>query len=206
MITTRASFPHRTIFFQGNSLMVNDANWVAAYEFYVPRSVYTNLIASTSRLTCRIHAVGGRRQTTINSDMATQITPYAKQGDIVVLWEGTNDLGQGGLSAADAWNNVVTFLTTLPAGLKVVICTVIARDGSTDAADLMTRIGSYNTLVRNNAATYGYTVCDLGADAMFDARSDCSNATNYASDKVHLMTAGNNRVITLMTSAVQSVL
>lgn len=206
-MVVRGNYKQRIIYFEGNSLMVNDLNRTFACDYYVPTTVYQNLLAGGAKLSLWCRAQGGRKQSEMNTDVANYITPYLQPNDIIVLWEGTNDLGNGGLSSADAWANVVTYINSIPRGVKLVICTVIARDFVSDAADLMTRIGEYNTLVRNNASTYGYTVCDLGADPMFDDRADCSVTANYDSfDKVHLKSGGNTRVVSLMTTAVQSIL
>lgn len=180
-------------------------NQVTPPEFYVSNAVWTNVKTSYPGVFWR-YPLSGQTQTTINSNFSTKVQPYGKYNDVVVLWEGTNDLNVNGLSGADAYANVVTYVGYAHAiGLKVLVCTVIARDGATDAADLMTRIGDYNVLMRANSAGAD-GVCDLGADAMFDARADCSNATNYSADKIHIVQAGQTNVINLITTSLTTLL
>lgn len=196
----------RQIFFEGNSLFNQQINQSGHYGFYIPSSVYNNL-RSTYRLAYFSHAIGSETQTLINSKVSTNLSPYVKYGDVVVIWEGTNDMSNNSLSGQAAFDLLVTFVTTVRGyGAEVVVCTVTARDKAGDAADLMTRIGDYNTLVRNNSVTYNYTVCDLAADPLFDARADCSNTTYYDADKIHLATAGQDQVITLLTSTLTTLL
>lgn len=196
----------RSIIFDGNSLFNNVTNLNVAGGQYVPIRVYANLISSNI-IAWQCYAKGGRTQTQINADIPNNIAPQVKTRDIIVLWEGTNDLNVNGLSAADAYSNLVTYANTVRAyGVKLVICTVIARDGGSDPGDLMTRIDSYNSLVRANASSICDAICDLAADPLFDTRADASNSTYYLADKVHQTTAGQEYVISLINISVNMVL
>lgn len=196
----------RNLIFEGNSLTDLGQDGGPVYGQYIPLTVYANV--RTGRvLNYRCYSISGRTQTQINASLPTNILPFIKAGDIIVNWEGTNDLFVNSLSAADAYANLVTYSQAVRAmGVKLVICTVIARDFATDPPDLMDRVDAYNVLVRNNASSICEAVCDLGADAMFDTRADTANGTNYKADKVHLATAGQNNVITLMTTSINSIL
>lgn len=191
----------RKIIFEGNSLSwTTQRNPDGLNEYYIPRAIAA---VAAPTYTPVYFPISGQTQATINSLMATKVLQYSEKGDIVVLWEGTNDLNVGALSAQAAFDNVVIYAQKVVGrGCKLVICTATARDFAGDAADLMTRIDAYNVLVRNNAATYGYTICDLGADPMFDTRADTANATNYSTDLLHLIKPGQDNVISLLTTAV----
>jgi hypothetical protein len=196
----------RNLFFEGNSLMNHQINSGGIGGQYVPTSVYNNVKTSYT-LVFNSYAISGRNQTQINASISTNIAPFIKYRDIIILWEGTNDMYTNGLTGQQAYDNLATYVNTVRGyGAIVIVCTVIARDYALDAADLMTRIGDYNTLVRNNASSLGITVCDLAADPLFDARADASNTTYYNADKIHQATAGQNAVITLITSTLTTVL
>jgi hypothetical protein len=172
----------------------------------VTTSIFSNL--SAYNLTYTSFALSNRTGTQISGEAGSKIMTMINKGDIVVYWEGLNDMRINDLSGSAAFNNVISYLNIIKTiNPTVIICTVIATDKVSDPAALMNvEIPAYNTLVRSNASVYGYTVCDLAADPMFDTRSDASNATNYMSDYVHLLTPGNANVITLITNTVLSVL
>lgn len=203
-----ANYRQIKIFFEGNSLTALAVNSITIVGGqYVANTAYATVILSKNGVAMTSYAVSGRSQTDINASVSTNITPYVKQNDIIFLWEGTNDLNVNGASSAQAWTNVLTYINSVSSiGVKLIIGTVIARDKIGDAADLMTRIDEYNTLVRDNAIVYNYTVCDLGADPLFDVRADASNATYYNGDKVHLATAGQNTIAALISTSIISLI
>jgi hypothetical protein len=201
-------FPrHRNVMFEGNSLSDFSSNSTLAHQFYVPINVFNGVTGTYHPLVFSCFAISGRTQTQINASITTNISPIAKRNDVIIDWEGTNDLYTNALSAADAYTNLLTYISTVKGyGAVVIVGTVLARDYVSDPADLMTRVDSYNSLVRSGASTYGYTVCDLAADPLFDTRADASNTTYYNADKIHQTTAGQDRVITLMTATLSTVL
>lgn len=204
---TNSTFPQSNIFFEGNSLTALDNNSTAVGGQYLAQKVYSNIIATKSRIAMTSFAVSGRTQTMINASIATNITPNLKAGDYIVLWEGTNDMGVNALSAADAFANVVTYVNAVKAlGAIVIVGTVAARDMTGDAGDLMTRIDAYNVLVRAGASTYGYTVADIAASTLFDTRADASNATYYKADKIHMATAGQDAAALIFSNTITPLL
>jgi hypothetical protein len=200
--------PHRQrkLVFQGNSLFDTNVNHTINGLKYVTLKIYDN-IRAVKTFAFFDFSVSGQDQTTINTLISTQISTFVKSGDIVVIWEGTNDLAHdNALTGAAAYAKLVTFIQACQAvGAKVIVCTAIARDLSGDAADLMTRIGDYNTLIRNNYVSLGVTLCDLGVDTHFDARGDCANATYYDTDKLHLVQTGQDLVASTITTSIQSI-
>lgn len=202
------TFTQQKLIFIGNSLFNLAQNSSTILNgHYIPTGVY-NSVRTGRTIAMTSHAVSGYDQSEINAELAADVIPFLQTDDILVNWEGTNDMGSNGLTGQQAFDKVVTMIEAVDqTGCQIVICTVIARDAAGDAAGVMdTEIPAYNTLVRNNAATYGYTVCDLAADAMFNARADASNATNYTADKVHLATMGQDRVVTLLSATLETIL
>lgn len=194
------------IFFEGNSLSNQGSDGGPVNGHYVTTIAYNTIIASKRGIAMHRNAISGQKQSQINSAFATRVAPYAKPGDWLFNWEGTNSLDLDGLSAAAAFAELVTLSGYCSsAGINLMIGTVIARDGAGDAADLMTRIDAYNVLVRNNAATYGYRVCDLAANAAFDSRADASSG-NYGADKIHLVQAGQDIAAGIISTSFISVL
>lgn len=206
MIISRSRNTQRRIFFEGNSLMNCAINFGGTGGQYIPNQVYSGL--TKSKLAMFSYAISGRNQTQINAALPTNIYPYLLEGDLIVLWEGTNDMYTNGLSGADAYANLVTYSTAVRSrGAKLIVCNVIARDFSGDAADLMnTRIPAYNQLTRDNSSSICDAFVDLASYPEFDTRSDASNLTYYNADKIHQATAGQTLVINGLISAIQPLL
>lgn len=206
-IIVNNTFHTRKIIFEGNSLSCETQDGTITGGNYIPISTY-NALKGSSNLSLTTLAVSARTQAMINASQSTLVLPFVYQNDIIVLWEGTNDMGIGGLNATQAWSNVVTYINgLLGKNVKLVICTVIARDAVGDRAGLMdTEIPSYNTLIKDSAATYGYTVCDLAENINFDSRADASNTTYYNADKLHLKQAGQDLIITIITNIIITIL
>lgn len=211
MLSANHGYPRqRNLIFEGNSLF-NGAADGSENGHYITKSLYDNFKASYN-IAMYDYSVFGRTNTLIFSEITTHINPLLKKNDVIVYWEGTNDMKVNSLTGTQSFANLVSYLTVVnTTGAKIIVCTVIARDYqgvNPDPAALMdTYIPQYNTLVRNNAATYGYTVCDLAADPKFDQRADANNATYYrASDATHLVQAGSDAVIALINTTLTTVL
>lgn len=210
-MNSSSRYNQRTIFFEGNSLFalksISATPTTGDYGGeYITSTVYANFISGRQLNYCSL-ALEARNGTQILASAPTAIVPFIKANDIIVYWEGTNDMYTNSLTGAQAWANVTSYLTLVQQyAPKIIICTVIARDYSLDPAGLMnTEIPAYNTLVRNNTSL-GYTLCDLANDPLFDARADASNATYYCGDKLHLITAGQNQIITLIQNIITSII
>lgn len=194
----------KQVFFEGNSLFNNRAGVNASGGYYCAIKTYQNS-AATKDIVFFSRAIGGQTQTQINANIATKITPFVRRGDVIVLWEGTNDLSVNALTGAQAYANLVTYANTVRAlGAKLIICTVIARDFTTDAADLMDRIDDYNELVRANQSSICDALCDLAADPLFDTRADASNTTYYLADKLHQTQVGQDYIAGLISTTLNT--
>lgn len=107
---------------------------------------------------------------------------------------GTNDLDNRATGTIVGYGTTIWTSYLLPyiqavqaAGFdRVFVGTCIARNfggSGTDKTQKETERLAYNTLIRNNAATYGYTVLDF---AGLSELSDYTNTTYFTSDGVHL--------------------
>lgn len=199
------NYRQRKLVFQGNSLFNTGVNHVTNGLRYTTLAIYDN-IRAVKTFAYFDYSVAGADQLDINALISSQITGRLSASDIVTIWEGTNDLAHdNALTGQAAYNNLVAFCSAVRnQGAKLVVCTAIARDLAGDAADLMTRIGDYNTLVRNNQSSICDALCDLGANANFDARADCANGTYYAADKLHLVQGGQDLTVSLITTSIQT--
>lgn len=203
-----ASTPNtKRLFIQGNSLLDTGLNHLVNNQKYVTYTLYDNIRANYPSLSLHDYSISGQDQVQINALMTAQFTPQmVRPWDVVVNWEGTNNLSHyptktGAQAFADlqTWVSHVSQYTS-----KIIICTIIARDITGDPADLMTRINDFNVLVRANYS--GNNLCDLAANSNLWPRSAASNTTYYDTDKLHLVSGGQNLVISLLTTAIQNII
>ena len=197
----------RRLIFEGNSLFNRyPSPYIQPDGYYIPKRVYALTGARDDQYTFVNFSLSGQTQTLINQELPRRIKRI-QAGDVVVIWEGTNDLFANSLTGAQGFANLLTYIQAVKAvGATVVVCTIIARDAAGDPAGLMdTEIPAYNSLVNSNAVSVGYTVCDLAADARFNARADASSA-DYDADKFNLALAGQNYIATLLTTHLAGIL
>lgn len=192
------------IHFIGNSLFALGAGSATGTtnSHYIPQAVYSNIL---SRYCFRSIAVSARTQTQINASLSTDTVPYVTTGDIVVMWEGTNDMTLNGLTGAQAYANLVTACDTIRnTGAKLVLLTAISRgDGGTPSAT-QTKIEDYNTLMMANSSSICDSLYDPFANSVFNTVAATSNTTYYTTDKIHLASAGQSIIVSGITSAIQS--
>lgn len=99
---------------------------------------------------------------------------------VAVVWIGTNDIISGGKTAAQCETNLWAYTDTLrAAGVKVVVCTL--QDFATNRAIK----DDFNTRIVANWASHADALVRL--DTLLP---DCTNATKFTSDQVHLMDSG----------------
>lgn len=199
------NYKHRNIFFEGNSFQHSSSVFTPGGQ-YIPIQVY-NSVRTGRKLTASFLAKSGRTQSLINSSMPTAIIPFLRKGDIIFLWEGTNDISVNSLSGETAYANLVTYCNAVRnQGAKLVLGTVPARDGTSDDADLMDRIGVYNGLIRTNQSSICDVLVDIGADPLFDTVADTLNATYYQGDQVHFKQAGQDVQVSLIVPGIEAVI
>ncbi len=194
----------RKIIFDGNSLTANGPSALAFAQTY-PLSVYASIATATNKIGYSNYAVGGRKDGQLISEFSTKILPYCSPNDILIFWGITNDLGVGGAGdPTAAYNNVVTYCQQAKAaGLFVVVCTMIARNGASDPVGMDTNRLSVNANIRANWASYANLLLDFGSMTRFANLADCDDTNYYGADKIHLVTAGYQLLGTYCYNAIQ---
>ncbi len=198
----------KRLFFQGNSLLDQNLNSTGIPTGkYITQLIYNNIRGSYTGLAFNDFSMSAQQQSTMNTLMTSQFTAeMVHPSDVVVIWEGTNSLGmnpsQTGAQAFALLQTWITYVSQFTS--KIIVCTVIARNFAGDAANLMTRIGDYNVLVRANYS--GNNLCDLGALSVFDTIADTANTIYYNVDKLHLVQVGQDLVASELQTKITNIL
>lgn len=190
----------KDIIFVGNSLWNLHSGTLTANGHYGARKIYSNITATDPNWNAVLLAINGNPTTTINNDFTTQVAPHIDSGDVVAIFEITNDLSVNGLTGQQAYDQLVEFSDSVDAhgGLCVVV-TFIARNGSSDASDLFDRGQACNTLIMADT-THFYRKTDLGSTATNNEKTDANNTTYFQSDKIHKTTTGTDTDATFIHS------
>ncbi len=114
----------------------------------------------------------------------------------VVIMGGTNDIATGATGAATYANLVKLCAIWRSVGWRVVVVTMLPRTG-TDAER-----ASYNTLIRNNYATFADGLADAGGDALMGQNGQNTDTTYYNVDTVHPNDTGHARISTYVIAAI----
>lgn len=182
--TIPSSFPQRTTFFIGNSLM-NYSSGNVAYGGALPNAAYVTII-STRKTAMQNYSVGGKQTAQMITEFPTVLQPFLKPRDIVFFWEIANDLGV--VNAAQAYTNCQTYCGLVRAmGAKVVIATSIPSGGPNEAAK-----ATVDGNIRSNWASFADGFCDFRAVTHFQVAADSTDLTYYNVDGTHLTTLGYN--------------
>jgi len=126
----------------------------------------------------------------LRDEFPTLIAPYFKAGDVLVMWDLTNDLSSG-QTPAQALVNVKSYCAQAKAmGLKVYILTCIPRNPAS--------LNDANRVTLNNSIMADTSFCDGVIDVTtiteFSTSASYLNTTFYNVDGVHLTTAGYNLI------------
>lgn len=194
----------RQIFFDGNSLTNQGAGGVVSGQQY-PTTFYSSLILLGKNISYFNFSIGSRRTATLTSEFVTKIVPSARFGDIVVVWEITNEAHDmvDDTNGDALFANMVAYCQQARTyGLRVVCLTGIARDMSGfDDANITSRIMACNAKMRISPSSYCDLLVDVGALPQFDEKSDTANTTYYNSDKTHLTNAGYDLIASAVYDA-----
>jgi len=174
----------KRVIFHGNSLLNNSG---------IGRRCLSTLTDFCGE---RIELLTSNRLTTdMTTEAPTKIDPYVWSSltkDILIGWEGTNDLYYGA-SATTAYNNLVTYYTARrAAGFKVIVTTLLPRSNAGTPGSFEADRQTVNTNLRNNWASFGDALADVGADANMGDAGDELDLTYYDADKVHPNQTGND--------------
>jgi lysophospholipase L1-like esterase len=147
---------------------------------------YDNRLVSVSNI-----SVTGRLMSTGYVLRAAELFPHcqAPLTCILIVQQGTNDLGAGISARSLYYGYAVAFIQAAQAaGYYVVLATVLPRsDGAWNAAKESERL-TYNNLVRANSAGAD-TVGDFAANSLVGDSADTRDNTYYA-DGLHLTVKG----------------
>lgn len=126
--------------------------------------------------------------------------------NILVFWEGTNDLNNG-KTAAQAYANIKAYCQARKAaGWVVIVCTILPRTNSLNANHEASRL-EVNESIRTNAVSEGWAdqVVDIGADPLIGLTGSASNIFYY-SDGLHLTSEGHSVSKTYLSSALMELI
>lgn len=176
------------IVYEGDSITAGTAQSAEMYGY--PRVV--SAINGQSTGVYNI-ALSGRTMATCYANRANSTNRYdGSMPAISSIFAGTNDLSNRASGTIVGYGTTIwtsyllPFIQAMQAGGfdGVLVGTMIARQWAGSATDIAQKEAerlAYNTLIRNNAATYGYTVLD------YASLSEMSNYTNttYFVDGIH---------------------
>lgn len=123
--------------------------------------------------------------------------------NIVIFWEGTNDISILGKTDVQAYANIKSYCQARKAaGWRVIVATIMPRNGG--GANHETYRTSVNTSIRTNAISEGWAdaVADVGGDASLQNPSN----TTYFRDGLHLTQAGQLIALEYFKAAIESLL
>ena len=153
--------------------------------------------------------VGGQSTQMMAADAATEVDPLYDVGrpaNILVCWEGTNDLVYGSARPYDAWQayrHLAAYCEARQrAGFRVVICTVLPRGRSAAFYDARNAL---NAELRANWRSFADALADVAANKTIGADGAETDVTYYR-DTVHLTAAGYAIVAAVVADAVERLL
>lgn len=187
--------PTQQLIFAGNSIV---QGYKATLNQNYPTQAEPNF---SSRIRVSNQGVSGQLLSQSYANRSQYFSAYdaSLTKNFIVVEEPTNDIGGAASGSITGISSTLWTNYTLPfiqqaqaAGFIVLVPTTLPRTGtswggsSTDQSQKESERQAYNTLVRNNAATYGYTVLDF---ANISVLSDPTNVTYY-NDGLHPTSAG----------------
>ncbi len=191
---TKPQKPVKKIIFDGNSLFVYGADVLGGNRTPVtcmslmplPKNIYCN------------YAVGSRRTTVLTNEFDTKIAPYAKAGDIVIIWEITNSAHDhiGDTNGDTLYSEIQAYCAKARSyGLYVYVLTGIPRfQSGYDDAGITSRINACNTKLRSGWSGFCDGLIDIAATSTFSSATSYTNTTYYETDGTHLKDRGCDSV------------
>lgn len=187
----------KKLVFYGNSLFhLSEGN--VFYGFGVSRYVRTNM---SPRPPVEDYSYQGKNTQQLISEFPTVVAPYIHPNDVVVIWEGVNDIAatNGNQTPAQALTNLKSLSTLIHAkGCKCVLLTCVPIDNTyvVDADRL-----SLNSLILADTSFWD-NVIDMTTETIFDTYTDVNNSTYYETDKRHHKTVAQAivgaRIVTII--------
>jgi hypothetical protein len=198
---------NQKLIFEGNSLMALGSGSSSATSnwngHYIPINVYSYQKTFHSVNLTMLDSVA-KTTKQINNQKYITVGKIANKGDVVILWEITNDLFVNNVSVDSGYSHVKLYCDYVRNIIKakVIICTMIARDYSTDPSDLWTRGQAINSLIVTNKHSICDTLIDLGSLSIFNSKAGCSNSLYYDTDRLHLTSTARDTIINRMNKVI----
>jgi len=151
--------------------------------------------------------VSGQATPSMIADADTQIDPLFsinRPRNIVVAWEGSNDL-YFGATATEAYDNLVSYCNDRrDAGWKVVIVTLLPRSSSGTPGTFEADRQTVNANIRANWSTFADALADIAANTTIGEDGDETDTTYY-SDAVHPTDAAYDIIAPIVADAIESI-
>lgn len=197
----------KRLLFIGNSLS-NCGAGVVYYSYRFPNTLFSNVATLNKGYTFCAYAIAGKQGQQIISEWSTIMAQQSiGVGDVVIVWEGINDMGAGGLNGTQAYNNLVTICANIRAtGAKAVLLNVIPANLTPTYPNWEINRGICNSLIAANQATICDLFVDLTANAAFSSATAYNDVTYYHSDKIHLTNVGYDLVASIVYTPIQAIL
>jgi lysophospholipase L1-like esterase len=140
----------------------------------------------------------------LKRNVDAQLQPDAQ--NILVLWEGTNDLYYG-LTAEQAYANLRRYAEARKqAGWTVVIVTLLPRGDDKTPAYFEVDRQAVNAQLRKDWRSYADLLVDVGADPIMGDPTRVHDPYWYQTDRTHLTHASSYRIGQLIAEALQGLL
>lgn len=190
----------RQLFFDGNSLFAR-ANANLANALASPLYLYSQLTSPKPPMFA--YPLSGASIAELITAFPTKIAPYIRAGDILLMNEVTNELGDS-QNPTTTYNYLLQYRDLVHAlGAKIVVMTMPARV-ITYANMEIDRL-SLNANILANASQFD-GVADSGGQTEFNSIAATLNTTYYNADQLHFTTAGYQLYVTPAISIVQTLL
>jgi hypothetical protein len=135
----------------------------------------------------------GQTCTTKGTNWSDAYVNYANAR--LIIFCGTNDMANGGYTAAQTYSAFIAWLRArIAAGWKVgniVVVEALPRAAPLSSQVFETQRQPYNQMLAAGAATFGYQLVPLGADTLIGQPGQSSSRTYYVDDNVHPNEAGH---------------
>lgn len=165
----------RTLFCVGDSFLHN-------FDKFMSERILATLLAAGKNVNKQDYGVAGWTIADLVSDYSNW-SYQIKPNDLVYCGIGTNDIWASGLTAAQTYSALASYITPIQStGAKVAIVTMIARQ--TDATKEATRL-AYNSLIRGNSLFAPNAISDPALDSNFNSTAVTSNTAYYLADTIH---------------------
>jgi hypothetical protein len=171
------------IVFDGNSLTWGYLpGWPTPYPY---STIVRNLYGRPPALAFHNVAVSAQTTAAMISRGAAFVDVLKSAGplNVVVAWEGTNSMAQGGLSASAAFDQMAKYADDrIAAGWEVVVLTCLPRSDAAAGATFEKKRQAYNSMVR----AHFKKVIDIAADLAIGQAGCQLNQDLYFADETHI--------------------